>query len=236
MDTINYYFEYRNKNIDLKHFLKEYMQNNSNDTAIIYIKKDKEFDINGSNHIKIRNRKSYDYHINYNNINEGAFINVSINTSDNKKNELKNALEDIDKFVLKEICELDDFQKIKKECLYIDNPNKNSDNNITFVCKFIPDIKTKNHRIYEIKEYLIKLLWNKDRFPVEKAKKGYKKLSDFKNILIETNKNNQQLKIYPDFEPIIILSRKMDDIVIKLAYNIRQIYFVRPNIIPEPLL
>lgn len=239
MNEINdnncYYFEYKNKNIDLKDFLKEYIKNNNDNKIIIYIKKDKEINIDDSNNIKVRNRKPYDFHINYNNINEGAFINVLINISNKKKNELKNTLENIDEHITKEICELDDFKNIKKESLYINNPNKNSDNNITFVCRFIPDIKTKVHRIYEIKEYLTNYLWNKDKFPYERVKKGYKELSEFKNILIETNKKNQQLKIYPDFEPVIIINRKENNIIIKIEYNIRQIFFVKPKIIPDPL-
>lgn len=224
-----YYFETNGKNVDLEKYLNNIDGNV--DKAIIYIKRNEEIDMKGSNHIKVRNKKYYDFHINYNNIKEGAFINVSINISDKdkKKLELKNTLEDIKKFILKK------NPNIKFKSLYIDNPNKNNNNNITFICKFIPDISSNNHRIYEIKEYLTKLLWNKDRFPMERAKKGYTNLPEFKNKIIEMNKRNQQLMIYPDFEPILRIQRESNNINIYLEYNIRQIFFVKPNIIPDPL-
>jgi hypothetical protein len=223
-----YYFESNGKNINLD----EYLNNIDNiNKTIIYIKNNEEIDFKGSNHIRVRNKKSYDFHINYHNISEGAFINISINISDKdkKKLELKNTLEDIKKYI--ENIKTD----IKIQSLYIENPNKNNNNKITFICKFIPDIESKNHRIYEIKEYLTKLLWNKDKFPMERAKKGYTELSEFKNKMIEMNKKNKQLMIYPDFEPILRIQKENNNIKIYLEYNIRQIFFVKPNIIPEPL-
>lgn len=224
-----YYFEYYGKNIELDEFLSEFQNNEYKNKAIIYIKKDKEIDTKGLNHIKVRNRKPLDYHINYNNIEEGAYINVSINFSDKGKSELKNTLEDIKNYILNIVSDVD----IKP--LYIDNPDKKNINKNTFICKFIPDIESKNHRIYEIKEYLSKLLWNKDKFPFERAKKGYTDISDFKNQVIESNKKEQKLKIFPDFEPILRIHKKDNKNIIYLEYNIRQIYFVKPNIIPEPL-
>lgn len=223
-----YYFESNGKNLNLD----EYLNNIDNiNKTIIYIKNNEEIDFKSSNHIRVRNKKPYDFHINYNNISEGAFINISINISDKdkKKLELKNTLEDIKKYI--ENIKPD----IKIQSLYIENPNKNNDNKITFICKFIPDIESKNHRIYEIKEYLTKLLWNKDKFPMERAKKGYTELSEFKNKMIEMNKKNKQLMIYPDFEPILRIQKENNNIKIYLEYNIRQIFFVKPNIIPEPL-
>jgi hypothetical protein len=226
-----YYFECYGKNVELDKFLSEFKNNQYKNKVIIYIKKDKEIDLNGSNHIRVRNRKSYDFHINYHNIREGSFINISINISDKdkKKIELKNTLEDIKNFITNK------NPDIKIQPLSIENPNKNNDNKITFICKFIPDIESKNHRIYEIKEYLTKLLWNKDKFPIERAKKGYTELSEFKKNIIEANKKNQQIMIYPDFEPILRIQKEKSDIKIYLEYNIRQIYFVKPNIIPDPL-
>lgn len=223
-----YYFESNGKNIKLD----EYLNNLDNiNKTIIYIKNNEEIDFKGSNHIRVRNKKPYDFHINYHNISEGAFINISINISDKdkKKLELKNTLEDIKKYI--ENIKTD----IKIQSLYIENPNKNNNNKNTFICKFIPDIESKNHRIYEIKEYLTKLLWNKDKFPMERAKKGYTELSEFKNKMIEMNKKNKQLMIYPDFEPILRIQKENNNIKIYLEYNIRQIFFVKPNIIPEPL-
>jgi hypothetical protein len=225
----DYYFESNGKNIKLDEYLN-HIDNNIN-KIIIYIKKNKDIDAKGFNHIKVRNKKPYDFHINYNNIKEGSFINVSINISDKdkKKLELKNTLEDIERFILNK------FPNIKIQPLYIKNPNKNSENNITFICKFIPDIESKNHRIYEIKQYLTKTLWNKDKFPIERAKKGYTDLAEFKNKIIETNKKNQQLMIYPDFEPILRIQKTNNNINIYLEYNIRQMFFVKPNIVPDPL-
>lgn len=227
-----YYFESNGKNIKLDEYLNNIDNNINNiNKIIIYIKNNEEIDFKGSNHIKVRNKKPYDFHINYNNISEGAFINISINISDKdkKKLELKNTLEDIKKYI--ENIKTD----IKIQPLYIENPNKNNNNKITFICKFIPDIESKNHRIYEIKEYLTKSLWNKDKFPMERAKKGYTELSEFKNKMIELNKKNKQLMIYPDFEPILRIQKENNNIKIYLEYNIRQIFFVRPNIIPDPL-
>lgn len=227
-----YYFESNGKNIKLDQYLNNMYNNVDNiNKTIIYIKNSKEINFKGSNHIKVRNKRPYDFHINYNNISEGAFINISINISDKdkKKLELKNILEDIKKYI--ENIKTD----IKIQPLYFENPNKNNINKITFICKFIPDIESKNHRIYEIKEYLTKLLWNKDKFPMERAKKGYTELSEFKNKMIELNKKNKQLMIYPDFEPILRIQKENEDIKIYLEYNIRQIFFVKPNIIPDPL-
>jgi hypothetical protein len=228
-DTIydkEYYFECNGKNININ----EYICNNIiKDKTIIYIKNNKEIDLKGSNHIRVRDRIPYDFYINYNNIKEGAFIDISININENKKSELKNTLEDINNYIVKQI------PNINIQPLFMENPNKNNRNKITFICKFIPDIDTKNHRIYEIKEYLTKLLWKKDKFPIERARKGYTELSEFKNKIIEMNKKNQQIKIYPDFEPILKLQKSNNNIIIKLEYNIRQIYFVKPNIIPEPI-
>ena len=70
---------------------------------------------------------------------------------------------------------------------------------------------------------------------MERAKKGYTELSEFKNKMIEMNKKNKQLMIYPDFEPILRIQKENNNIKIYLEYNIRQIFFVKPNIIPEPL-
>lgn len=227
-----YYFESNGKNIKLDEYLNNIDNNINNiNKIIIYIKNNEEIDFKGSNHIKVRNKKPYDFHINYNNISEGAFINISINISDKdkKKLELKNTLEDIKNYILNIVSDVD----IKP--LYIDNPDKKNINKNTFICKFIPDIESKKHRIYEIKEYLSKLLWNKDKFPFERAKKGYTDISDFKNQMIESNKKEQKLKIFPDFEPILRIHKKDNKNIIYLEYNIRQIYFVKPNIIPEPL-
>jgi hypothetical protein len=231
-DSNIYYFECYGKNIDLHNFLLEFKNNGYKNKTIIYIKKDEEINARGYNHVKVRNRKHFDYHINYNNIEDGAYFNVSINFDDKGNFELKDKLENIKKYILNIVSDIND---IELNPLYIDNPNKNNINKNTLICKFIPDIDSKKHRIYEIKEYLIRLLWNKDKFPFERAKKGYTELSDFKNIIIETNKKNQQLKIFPDFEPILRIQKKDDKIRIYLEYNIRQIYIVRPNIIPEPL-
>jgi hypothetical protein len=223
-----YYFECYGKNIELDEFLSEFKNNEYKNKTIIYIKKDKELDVKGYNHIKVRSRKSFDYHINYNNIEEGAYINVSINFSDKDNSELKKTLEDIKNYILTIVSDED----IKP--LYIDNPDKKNLNKNTFICKFIPDIESKKHRIYEIKEYLTKLLWNKDKFPFERVRKGYTELSDFKNQIIELNKKNQKLNIFPDFEPILRIQKKDNKNIIYLEYNIRQIYFVKPNIIPDP--
>src|SRR5882672_6721621 len=99
----DYYFESNGKNIKLDEYLNNI--NNSVNKVIIYIKRNKEIDINGSNHIKVRNKKPYDFHINYHNIKEGAFINIFINISDKdkKKLELKNTLEDIKNSILNKI-------------------------------------------------------------------------------------------------------------------------------------
>lgn len=224
-----YYFECNGKNINLYEFINNYKINNIKDKVIIYIKNTKDIDLNGTNHIKVRTRKPYDFYINYHTLEEGSFINTFINVDGKKKSELKTTLESINEYILKSI------PNIKINPLYIENPNKNNNNKLTFVCKFIPDIKTKNHRIYEIKEYLSKLLWNKDKFPIERAKKGYTELSEFKNKMIEINKKNQQLKIFPDFEPIIKIQNKSNNVIVNLEYNIRQIYFIKPNIIPDPI-
>lgn len=221
-----YYFECNFQNININEYINNY---NIKDKTIIYIKKNKEIDIEGSNHIRVRNRKPYDFHINYDNIKEGSFIDVSINIPENKKSELKTTLENINNYIIKNV------PNVNIQPLYIENPNKNNPNKITFICKFIPDIESKNHRIYEIKEYLTKLLWNKEKFPIERAKKGYTELAEFKNKIIEMNKKNQQIKIYPDFEPILKIQNKNNNIIIKLEYNIRQIFFVKPNIIPDPI-
>lgn len=224
----DYYFETNGKNIKIDEYLNNIDKNINK--IIIYIKKNDEIN-DLSNHIKVRNKKPYNFHINYNNIQEGAFINVSINISDKDKQKLvlKYTLEDIKKFILNK------NPDIKIQPLYIENPNKDNLNKITFICKFIPDIESKNHRIYEIKEYLTKLLWNKDNFPIERVKKGYTELSEFKNKIIEMDKKNNQLMIYPDFEPILRIQKEKNDINIYLEYNIRQIFFVKPNIIPDPL-
>lgn len=227
-----YYFECYGKNIKLVDFLYDFKNNQYKNKMIIYIKKDEEIYEKGLNHIKVRNKKIYDYHINYNNIEEGAYINICINFSGNNSFELKKTLEDIKKYILSIMPGNDDIQI---NPLYINNPDKNNINKNTFICKFIPDIDSKKHRIYEIKEYLIKLLWNKNQFPFERVKKGYTELSDFKKQMIEANKKKQSLKIFPDFEPILKIQKKEDKILINLEYNIRQIYFVKPNIIPDPL-
>lgn len=224
-----YHFEHYGKNIELNNFLVEFQNNVYKNKAIIYIKKDKEIDVKGLNHIKVRTKNFLDYHINYNYIEEGSYINISINFSDNGKLELKDTLENIKDYILNIVSDID------MKPLYIDNPDKNNLNNNTFICKFIPDIKTKKHRIYEIKESLIKLLWNQDKFPFEKAKKGYTEISDFKNQMIESNKKNKKLRIFPDFEPVLRIIKKDNKNIIYLEYNIRQIYFVKYNIIPDPL-
>lgn len=222
-----YYFECNGKNINLCEFINNYY---FEDKTIIYIKHTNNIDINGDNHLKVRNKKAYDFHINYNNIREKAFINVSINISDKKKDELKNTIENVNKYILEK------NPNININPLYIENPNKKNNNKITFNCKFIPDLKSKNHRIYEIKEYLTKLLWNKNNFPFERVKKGWTDLAEFKNKMIEANKKNHQLKIYPDFELVLKIQNINNDIILTLEYNIRQIYFVKPNIIPDPII
>lgn len=228
-NTEDYYFECNGKNINLYDFINNYNVKNIKDKVIIYIKNTKDIDVNGNNHIKVRTKKPYDFYINYHSIEEGAFINTFINIDNKKKSELKTTLENINEYILKII------PNVKINLSYIENPNKNNNNRLTFVCKFIPDLKTKNHRIYEIKEYLSKLLWNKDKFPIERAKKGYTELSEFKNKMIEVNKNKQQLKIFPDFEPILKIQNINNSVVVSIEYNIRQIYFIKPNIIPDPI-
>lgn len=226
----NFYFELFGKCINLSDYIKDF-KNNINikkDKKIIYIKQN-----DNKENFKIRTKKYYDYHINYNDINEESYIKVSINISDKEKSKLKDSLEDINKYILSIIGDINDIH-IKP--LYIENPNKNNKNKITFICNFTPDFVTKRHRIYEIEEYMIKLLWNKEKFPYEKVKNNFTDLSNFKKILIDINKRNQKLKIYPDFEPVIILEKKDNDIFIKLQYNIRQIYFVKPAIIPDPIV
>jgi hypothetical protein len=230
-DNNTYYFESYGKNIDLYEYFEKFRNktDEKNCKIIIYIKKDENISKDFSNHVKVRSKKPYDFHINYNKIVESAYIDVSINISDKEKTELKETLEDIRNYILNII------PNIKFQPLYINNPNKENINKVTFICKFIPDFTTKKHRIYEIKEYLTKLLWNKERFPFERVKKGFTDLSDFKNKLIESNKNNQKIKIFPDFEPILIIQKYNGVIKVKLEYNIRQIYFVKPEIVPEPI-
>lgn len=224
-----YYFECYGKNIELDEFLSDFQNDENKNKAIIYIKKVKEIDTKGLNHIKVRYKKALDYHINYHNIEEGGFINVFINFNDNSKCEFKDTLEDIKKYILNIVSDVN----IKP--LYIDNLDKKNINKITFICKFIPDIDSKKHRIYEIKEYLSKILWNKDKFPYERAKKGYTDISEFKKQIIESRKKEQKLKLFPDFEPVLRINKKYNKIIIHLEYNIRQIYFVKPKLIPEPL-
>lgn len=231
-DNNTYYFESYGKNINLYEYLENFKNkiDEKNCKTIIYIKRDENISTDFSNHVKVRTRKPCDFHINYNKIVESAYIDVSINVSDKGKSELKETLEDIRNYILNII------PSIKIQPLYINNPNKENINRVTFICKFIPDITTRKHRIYEIKEYLTKLLWNKERFPFERVKKGFTDLSDFKNKLIESNKNNQKIKIYPDFEPILIIQKNNGVIKVKLEYNIRQIYFVKLEIVPEPII
>src|ERR1700731_2985439 len=76
-------------------------------------------------------------------------------------------------------------------------------NIISFYCDFIPDINTKKHPIFEIKEYLTKTLWNKEKFNFKRAEKGYTDLSTFKTKIIKAHNQKAQLKLFPDFQPII---------------------------------
>src|ERR1700754_1311035 len=94
----NYYFECNGKNINLNEYINDY---NIEDKVIIYIKKTEEIDRKGLNHLKVRSKKPYDFHINYNNIQEGSFINISINISDKKNSELKDTLENIKEYIIK---------------------------------------------------------------------------------------------------------------------------------------
>jgi hypothetical protein len=230
-----YNFEIYNNKIDLKNFINN--PEEINKPIIIYIK-----DIN-NNSLNIRLKKPFDYYINYNNIKENEFIYFSINIDTNKKEDkkktiLENTFNEIKKYIELNIREnYTTIVNIKP--IYFQN-NKRP-NTKTFDCKFIPDIKTHNHRIYEIKKYMVTTLWNRERFNFERAKKGYTDLSTFKYKLINADKNNTKLDLYLDLEPVIKIYDKIDNENkiykrnIKFEYNIRQIYFVDVDIVPDPL-
>jgi hypothetical protein len=223
-----YYFELYNNKINLK----EYINNKEkiDKPIILYIK-------NGNNNdLNIRLKKPLDYYINYNNIKENMFIDIAINIdNDKKKIVLENTLKEIKEYIESKFDNVDD---ININPIYFQNNNRQDIK--TFYCKFIPDTKTHNYRIYEIKQYMVTTLWNKDKFNFERAKKGFTDLFTFKNKLINANKNNQKLDLYLDLEPIVKIYDKINNgneykRNIKLEYNIRQIYFVNANIIPEPI-
>jgi hypothetical protein len=225
-----YYIELYNNKIDLK----EYINNIEKiDKPIIFYIKDAN-----NNNLNIRLKKPFDYYIDYNNINEDAFINIAINIDNDKKEDkkkivLENNLKEIKEYIENKI------DNININPIYSQYNNRK--NIKTFYCKFIPDIKTHKHRIYEIKKYMVTTLWNKDKFNFERAKKGFTDLYTFRHKLINANKNNKNLDLYIDLEPIIKIYDKVSDEDnkykrnIKLEYNIRQIYFVDIDIIPEPI-
>lgn len=230
-----YNFEIYNNKIDLKNFINN--PEKINKPIIIYIK-----DIN-NNSLNIRLKKPFDYYINYNNIKENEFIYFSINIDTNKKEDkkktiLENTFNEIKKYIELNIRE-NYTTTVNIKPIYFQN-NKRP-NIKTFDCKFIPDIKTHNHRIYEIKKYMVTTLWNRERFNFERAKKGYTDLSTFKYKLINADKNNTKLDLYLDLEPVIKIYDKIDNENkiykrnIKFEYNIRQIYFVDVDIVPDPL-
>ena len=228
-----YYFEYYKNNIDLVDYLNNYELGTIEKPFVIYIKN--SIEINDNSHIKVRLRKPFDYYINYNDMEESSFINIAINinVSDKKKLDLKIILENIKKYIESKLDQVNIYP------IYSENPTR--PNIISFYCKFIPDILTKKHRIFEIKEYLIKTLWDKNKFNFERAKKGYTDLSTFRNKLIKANNQKQQLKLFPDFEPVLKICDKFNkekntyERHAILEYNIRQIYFVDADIVPDPI-
>jgi hypothetical protein len=230
-----YNFEIYNNKIDLEKIINN--EEKIDNPIIIYIK-----DIN-NNSLNIRLKKPFDYYINYNNIKENEFIYISINIDINKKDDknkliLENTFDEIKKIIELNIHKNNMDGVIFKPIYFQNNKRPNTK---TFDCKFIPDIKTHNHRIYEIKKYMVTTLWNKDKFNFERAKKGYTELSTFKYKVINADKNNEKLDLYLDLEPVIKIYDKIDkenEIYkrnIKFEYNIRQIYFVDVDIIPDPL-
>lgn len=225
-----YIFEYKHNEINLTEIIKNYEIGELKIPLIIYIKNDNEY-------LKIRSRKQFNYYINYNNIEEETFFNICINVLKNKKSELRDISEDIKKYVENEIKNIQ--ESIIIDPVYIECPKDS--NMITFYCDFIYDNNTKKHPIFEIKEYLTKTLWNKDKFNFSRAEKGFNDLSSFKNKLIRANKHNQQLKLYPDFQPILKIYDKFNknknvyERHIMLKYNIKQIYFVDIDINPKPV-
>lgn len=225
-----YTFEYKHNNINLVEIIEEYELGDLKIPLIIYIKNNNEY-------LKIRSRKHFNYYINYDNIEEETFFRVGINILKNKKSELKDISEDINKYIKKEI------KDIKKNIIispiYVECPK--DPNMITFHCDFTYDSVTRKHPIFEIKEYLTKTLWNTEKFNFKRAEKGYNDLSEFKNKLIKANKHNQQLKIFPDLQPILKIIDKFNknkniyERHIILKYNIRQIYFIDIDIKPKPV-
>lgn len=225
-----YTFVYKHNNINLVEIIEEYELGDLKLPLIIYIKNNNEY-------LKIRSRKHFNYYINYDNIEEETFFSVGINIFKNKKSELKDISEDINKYIKEEI---KDIQKnIIISPIYVECP-KDPDM-ITFYCDFTYDNVTRKHPIFEIKEYLTKTLWNTEKFNFKRAEKGYNDLSEFKNKLIKANKHNQQLKIFPDLQPILKIIDKFNknkntyERHIILKYNIRQIYFIDIDIKPKPV-
>lgn len=226
-----YHFEFNYENINLSKLLNNYDIGDLKKPLIIYIKD------NNEKHLKVRCKKPFDYYIDYNNIIEDAYINIAINLPTNKKSELKNVLENIKNYI--ELNINIEENNIEINSVYYETLKR--PNIITFYCDFIPERNSGKHCIFQIKEYLTKNLWNSEKFNFKLAEKGYTDLLTFKNKLINANKLNKKLNIFPDFEPILKVEDRFDKIknkykrYITLKYNIRQIFFVDLEVKPKPI-